>query len=338
MSLALAAALPACSTNPGNPFADSIQTFAPRPEAALVFTSNSYTAQAGAPREIFAIEAGGGGLSRLTFCNVEARRCDTAEAAPAPDRLRVALLRASDDNDRDGRLTEADGQALLVSDLSRGVEGPLFPQSSRIGGIDWSRVGEVLVYSAIVDGGLEDLFRVDPNGQNNRNLTTTPDVRERRPRIDPSGSVAAYERIEADGKGGIIIFQSTASQIRVTFGGPGSEPLPGTPYVVGSDADPDYSPDGRFIVFRRLTGAGNGGLGTWDIVTVRTDGSALAVVATGPLFRGAPDWGPLGIAFTEVDAATAATDLVVVAPDGSDRRVLASAAAGSVISNPRWLP
>ena len=152
-------------------------------------------------------------------------------------------------------------------------------------------------------GGLDDLFRVDPNGQNNRNLTVTADVTERRPRIDPTGSVAVYERIEGDGKGTIFVFNSTQSQFRVTSGGPGTAALPGTPYVVGADADPDYSPDGRSIVFRRLTATGNGGLGTWDVMTVRADGTGLAVVATGPAFRGAPDWGPLGIVFPEVDTA-----------------------------------
>jgi len=336
LSTVLAAALGACSTNPGNPFADSIQTLPPGPDAAVVFTTNSYAESGGAPRELFAVEAGGGGLTRLTFCNVDPRRCDTAEAAPASDRQRMALLRVVDDTDGDGRLTAADGQSLLVSDLSRGVEGPLFPQSTNVGGVDWSHVGEVLVYSADGTEGKDDLFRVDPNGQNNRNLTGTPAVRERRPRIDPSGSVAVYERIEADGKGRIFVFNSTQNQMPVTSGGPGTAALPGTLYVVGSDADPDYSPDGRSIVFRRLTDTGNGGLGTWDVLTVAADGSGLAVLASGPAFRGAPDWGPQGILFAEMDTGT--SELVVIQPDGSGRRTIVSVPAGMEISHPRWLP
>jgi Tol biopolymer transport system component len=335
--LVIAAALGACSTNPGNPFANSTQTVVPRAEAAIVFTTNSYSPVAASPRELFAVEASGGGLTRLTFCNIDPRRCDTAEAAPAPDRRRMALLRVSDDANGDGRLTGADGQALLVVDLSRGVEGPLFPQSSHLSGIDWSRGGEVLVYSADGDGAVEDLFRADPNGQNNRNLTATFNVRERRPRIDPSGSVAVYERIEADGKGQIFIFSSTLAQTRVTSGGPAGAALAGTPYVVGADADPDYSPDGRTLVFRRLTDTGNGGLGSWDVLTVRPDGTALAVVASGPAFRGAPDWGPQGIVFAEVDVAAGTSQLVVVQPDGTGRRAILSLPAAVTVSNPRWL-
>ena len=334
----LAAALGACSSEPGNPFADIVQTFPPPAAAAIVFTSNSYAQAPGAPRELFAVESGGAGLTRLTFCNVDPRRCDTAEASPAPDRQRMAILRVTDDSDGNGRLTADDGQALLVSDLGRAVEGALFPQSQHVGGVDWSRGGEVLVYSADGEGGLDDLYRVDPNGQNNRNLTVTADVRERRPRIDPTGSVAVYERIEADGKGQIFIFNTTQSQLRVTSGGPGTAALPNTLYVVGADADPDYSPDGRFIVFRRLTDTGNGGLGTWDVLTVRPDGTGLAVVATGPAYRGAPDWGTEGIVYSEVDVAAGTAELVVVQPDGTGRRSLLSLPAGLEISYPRWLP
>ena len=211
----LAAAAGACSSNPGNPFADTSQTLAPGPGSAIVFTSNSYTTVAGSPRELFAVEASGAGLARLTFCNRDPRRCDTSEAASAPDRQRMAVLRVSEDANADGGLTAADGQSLLVVDLSRAVEGRLFPQSSHVTGIDWSQGGEVLVYSADGDGAVEDLYRVDPNGQNNRNLTLSPNVRERRPRLDAAASVAVYERIEADGKGQIFIFASQLAQTRV---------------------------------------------------------------------------------------------------------------------------
>ena len=334
----LAAALGACSSTPGNPFANSNQTLPPPAAASIVFASNSYLPVAGAPRELFAMETSGAGLTRLTFCNIEPRRCDTSEAAPAPDRQRMAVLRVSEDADGNGRLTAADGQALLAVDLGRAVEGLIVPQASNASGIDWSRGGEVLVYSATGDGAVEDLFRVDPNGANSRNLTATPNARERRPRIDPTGSVAVYERIEADGKGAIFIFNSTLSQTRVTSGGPAGAPLAGTPYVVGADADPDYSPDGRTLVFRRLTDTGNGGLGSWDILTVRPDGTGLAVVASGAAYRGAPDWGPQGILFTEVSQSAGTTQLVLVQPDGTGRRSILTVPATLEISNPRWLP
>jgi Tol biopolymer transport system component len=331
-----AALLGACNTTYDNPFANSNPTVAPRADATIVYVSNGYASRLGAPDEVFAVGDGGAGVTRLTFCNNDTRHCSSVEAAPAPDRFRVALRRVDTDSNKDGQLTAADGEALLVVDLARSVEGGLLQSNAKVSGIDWSPSGDVLVYSAAGEGGIEDLYRADPNGQNTRNLTSTNTVRERRPRIDPSGSAALFERIDVDGKGQIWLFSSTGTQVRVTTGGDGSVALAGTPYVVGSDADPDYSPDGRSVVFRRLTGSGNGALGTWDILTARLDGTGLTTLVTGPAFRGAPDWGPKGIVFPEIDSASAR--LVLVQGDGAGRQVLVTLGSSFDISYPRWLP
>jgi dipeptidyl aminopeptidase/acylaminoacyl peptidase len=335
VALVAAALFGGCNTTYDNPFANSSPTLAPPPSAVLIYTSNGYATRGGSPREIFSAGEAGAGVTRLTFCNNETRRCDTVEAGPAPDRSRVSVRRVETDADRDGRLTPADGEALIIVDLSRGVEGGILPSTAKVSGIDWSPTGDVLVYSASGEGAMEDLYRADPNGQNTRNLTSTAAVRERRPRIDPTGSAALFERIDSTPKGQIWLFSSTGAQVRVTSGGEGTQALAGTPYVVGSDADPDYSPDGRSVVFRRLTATGNGGLGTWDIMTVRLDGSALTTLVTGPAFRGAPDWGPKGIVFPEIDSASAR--LVIVQADGSGRQVPVTLGASFDISHPRWL-
>ena len=90
------------------------------------------------------------------------------------------------------------------------------------------------------------------------------------------------------------------------------------------------------MVFRRLTGSGNGALGTWDIMTARLDGTGLTTLVTGAAFRGAPDWGPKGIVFPEVDSTSAR--LVLVQGDGSGRQVLVTLGSSFDISYPRWLP
>jgi len=333
-AIAAAALLGACNTTYDNPFANSNPTVAPRADATIVYTSNGYAARPGSPDEVFAVGDAGAGVTRLTFCNNGTRVCSSVEAAPAPDRLRVALRRVDADSNKDGQLTAPDGEALLVVDLARSVEGGLLQSNAKVSGIDWSPSGDVLVYSAAGEGGIDDLYRADPNGQNTRNLTSTNTVRERRPRIDPSGSAALFERIDVDGKGQIWLFSSTGTQVRVTTGGDGSAALAGTPYVVGSDADPDFSPDGRSVVFRRLTGSG--GPGTWDIMTARLDGTGLTTLVTGAAFRGAPDWGPKGIVFSEIDSTSAR--LVVIQGDGSGRQVLVTLGPSFDISYPRWLP
>jgi Tol biopolymer transport system component len=328
----LAAALAGCNTEYPNPFERSDTGVPPPVTSDIVYTSNNYTTRVGSPRDLFAAEEGGAGVTRLTFCNTEQSRCDNVEAAPSPERQRMAVRRVSSDSNNDGRLTPDDGEALMFVDLARGTEAELVPANAKVTGVDWSPLGDFIIYSANGEGGRDDIWIMDPNGQNNRNRTSTPAVTERRPRLNSTANSAVYERIETGGKGQIFIF----STFRVTSGGPGSDPLPGTPYIVGSDADPDFSPDGRLVVFRRLTGIGNGGLGTWDILTARTDGTELTLVASGPVFRGAPDWGTDGILFNEIDVAASRSQLVLIDPAGTNRRTPVTTGAAFQLSFPRW--
>jgi dipeptidyl aminopeptidase/acylaminoacyl peptidase len=333
----LAACAAGCNKDYANPFQTPNPTATPGPDAALLVTSDVWSASPGAPRELYAVAADGGQLTRLTFCNAADRICDNSEVAVGRDPARVVIRRIPADSDRDGRLTPADGETAVYVDLERGVEGTLLPTSGGVSGIDWSPADDLLVFSGQTLGEPDDLFRMDVNGANNRQLTASPTIRERRPRIDPTGSVAVYERIGEVGPGQVWIFGSSTSQVQVTQGGTLGEALPGTLYRVGSDADPDYSPDGRRIVFRRLTALGSGGRGDWDLLTVTVEGIGLAVIAQGARYRGAPDWGPQGIVFEEVGEDGRAS-LVLLSPDDGTRRTLASVSAGYTLSLPRWLP
>ncbi len=330
----LLATLPACNNNnrdDTNPFASSAQTTPPPKGAALIFASGLYTLTPGAPRELFAVNADGSNLTRLTFCN-STSLCDYAEASPAPDRERVGARRASVDNNGDGRIDESDGTALVFLDLRRGVEALLVPASRRVTGVDWApSTGTFFVYSALpAGGGNEDLFTIDYNGQNDRNLTCPSDasaqcnvaMRERRPRLDTSESAAAFQRIDASGASLVALFGSFSNQPALTAG--------------PNDADPVFSPDARRVAFRRQTDANAiEGFGSWDIVTVAIDGTGLQVVATGAAYRGAPDWGTNGLAWAEADSS--GQRLVVTGPDGSGARTIVTQAAGVALSNPRWL-
>lgn len=324
-----------CESNFPNPFANASRSVPPRASAAVIFTSDLH-ATPGTGREVYAVDADGSGLTQLTFCGTPAQACDTSAVSPAPDRQRAIVRRRLDSNGN-GRLDDGDGDALLFVDFVRGTLAGLVAATSQVEAIDWAPTGDVLVFSAAGEGGVEDLFRADPNGANNRNLTATANVRERGGRVDPSGTVAVYERIEQGAKPAIFVFVDRTRQVRVSTPGEGTAALAGTPYSVGSDADGAFSPDGGSLVFRRLTGIGAGGLGTWDIMKVAADGTGLAVVAGGADYRGAPDWGNDGIVFEEADGVSGARRLVVVQPDGSGRRVLVTAAPGTRLSEPRWL-
>ncbi|HUG51996.1 MAG TPA: hypothetical protein VMR21_00270 [Vicinamibacteria bacterium] len=334
---ALVGVFGACSGEYDNPF-DNANPMNPPPAAAdIVFTANTYSMRTGGGSDLFAMEDTGANVTRLTFCNTDDRRCDYVEAIPGPVRTRQAVRRLIDLDD-DGRITGADGESLRILDLSRAVEGELVPGNARVSGADWSPGEEVLYYSAVSQGGVEDIYQITSNGQSNQDLTVSAAVHERRPRFSASGTALAYERTDVSGLGQIWV--ATSLGLRgLTTGGAAGGALTGTRYTVGADADPVFSPDGQTLAFRRLVGAGNGGLGVWDVMTIRTDAATAPAVpiVTGAAFRGAPDWGPGGIVFVEVVAGSG-PQIVLVDATGGGRRVLFTAGVGYELAFPRWLP
>ncbi len=169
-------------------------------------------------------------------------------------------------------------------------------------------------------------------------ILNTPNVRERGARINAEVSRVVFERIDGvgAGKSEIWIFASSSAQGKITDSGITGDLLPGTLYLVGSDAGPDYSPDGANVVFRRLTSAAVAG-GAWDILTVPVTGGAPRVLASGPQFRSAPDWSAEGIVFSESNLATGGTDIVVINPTSGERRVIQSFGNGYKAGAPRWI-
>jgi WD40 repeat protein len=337
LAVVAATFLLSCGRTYDNPFAGSHPTTAPPAAASIVFTSNAHNARPTVGREVFAVEESGANATRLTTCNDDGAVCSTLEAVFGPDRRRAVVRRVLADTNSDDRLTGADGEGLFLIDFERSVEGPLLPVGARVSSVDWSALSDVIVYSGVGAGGQEDLFRMDPNGQNNRNITETTAIRERHPRVDPSGSIAVFERIDASARGEIWVYFTAQAQSRLTTGGEAGPALPQTAYSVGSDADPDYAPDGRRIVFRRLRALGDGRLGQWDLMTVGTDGTGLRTIVTGPAYRDAPDWGPRGIVFAETGS-DGRSEIVIVDADGANRRTVLTVGSGVDLGAVRWLP
>jgi len=325
--VALATSAAACGNNGSNPFAATSPSRPPAASAAIVFVSGSWTPEPGKSREVMAVAADGSGLQQLTTCARETPPCDVLQVAPSPDRSRIVAVRTTPD-------AEAGANALYFMDLSRSVQ-QIIVSKRRVQSADWSADGSFLLYSTVnPQTQNEDLFTSNPDGTNEQNLTDSLDVRERSARIDPFARTAAFEQFDTAGVSRIYLFRST----QVTSGTATGELLPGTPYVVGADATPSFSPDSSTLVFRRLTGVGNGGLGTWDLMTIPVaTGSTPATVASGPLYRSAADWSSAGILYVETNAAAGTSELVLIQPDGSGRKVLRSEAAGYRMDGPRWL-
>jgi hypothetical protein len=333
----LVLALPSCSTQYPNPFENSNQMTPPPAAAKIVFTANTYAARGGSGLDLFAMEETGANVTRLTFCNTADRRCDYLETIPGPVRARQAVRRLLDSNG-DGKVTSADGESLRIVDLSRAVEGELVAGNAHVSGADWSPGEEILYYSAADSATDDDLFQITTNGQSNQNLTSTTNMRERRPRFNLGGNALAFERIDATGRGQIWLATSLGLRT-LTPNAPAGEALPNTPYVVGSEADPVFSPDSKFVLYRQLVATGNGGLGQWSLMTIRTDitnATPTPLVSGGGAFRGAADWNATGIIFVETVSGSG-PQLVFVDASGGSRKVLLTAGAGFDVAFPHWL-
>lgn len=309
-----------------------VSTSVPATADTVFVASDAWSTRPGSTFELFSV-GGGSQATRLTFC----AGCQAISATPSLDRTRLALRRVDADTNQDTRLDENDRVTLLIVDLARQIEGPFLQGGWSTSSVDWASDGSFLVHTSSPDGGGDDLYQIDANALNNQRILTTPGVRERGARLNAAISRVVYERIDGLGAGRseIWIFGASASQVKLTDSGITGELLPGTLYLVGSDAGPDYSPDGATVVFRRLTSTAVPG-GAWDILTVPATGGAPTVLVSGPQFRSTPDWSKDGIVFSESNAA-GGTDIVVVDPSTRARRILQSFGSGYKAGAPRWI-
>ena len=325
-SIALAAA---CGNDPANPFNRFVTSRPPSADAVLLFVSGSWTDAPGAPREILALNADGSKLEQLTACGQSAQPCDFIQAAPSPERNRLIAIRTTPD-------AAAGTSALYFMDLSRAVETIIFP-NRRVFSADYSPDGTFVIFSAIPAQTTEgDLFYSQPNGQAEQNLTESLTVSERNPRIDPFARTVVFERSDESGTSRIYLYTSTP-----LTSGPATGPaLPGTPYAVGTDADPVFSPDGGSVAFtptdrhreRRPRHLGPAHAESGRDVDTRRDrhGPGLPRRPRLGLQGGSCSWRPT--------PRPSRSQLVLVQPDGSGRTVLRTEDASGRMGSPRWLP
>jgi hypothetical protein len=313
--------------------AAAASTAIPAAGDTVFIASDAWSTLAGATFELFSVGAGSQ-PTRLTYCT----GCQALSAAPSLDRTRIALRRVTADTNRDGKLDEFDRTSLLLVDLARQIEGPFLSDAWSTSSVDWASDGTFLVHTSSADGGPDDMYQIDSNAQNNQRILFTPNVRERGARINTAITQVVYERIDGagPGKSEVWVFISSTNQVKISDSGIVGEQLPGSLYLVGSDAGPDFSPDGASVVFRRLTSTSVPG-GAWDILVTTSAGGAPRVIASGPQFRSAPDWSKDGIVFSEQNLSTGGTDVVGIDPATNARRVIQSLPRGFKAVAPRWI-
>jgi Tol biopolymer transport system component len=178
-----------------------------------------------------------------------------------------------------------------------------------------------------------DLYLIQPDGSQDRQLTSLPGV-ELDPAWSPDGKTLAFTGTQAsdnpaDCVSGYVEFRCNFDIYTVTADGRDVQRLTTSPAY---ESDPAWSPDGQQIVFSsRDVGAPHGAL-----VVMQRDGSQRKQLTNGSFSVLTPTWSPDGqqIAFTFTDRER--SDIYVIAADGSGLTRLTQ--QNMLNANPAWSP
>ena len=216
--------------------------------------------------ELYVADAEGGHLTRVTQT-----RALYNHFAVSPNRKMIAANRYdAGDTSKNGRIEASDRKTLWVIDLEHKEEWPLAAEyDAGLGGIDWTPDREYIVASMRVDG-LIDIYRIHPDGSGFQNLTKNVN---KLLHVDDDQKFVSDVSVSFDGKWIVFLYSNRrigphriammrmdGSEAKfVTDGGGSTVKSAGGGWTPG-DFDPEFSPDGQFVVFQRSTGA-PGGLG-----------------------------------------------------------------------------
>jgi len=254
-----------------------------------------------------------------------------AQAQESNDPGLIVAARFSAANDGNPRLVAVNprngatrvltsGNQDQVPDLSPDGRTVVFERCLKA--LDCDQVGKINVWTMRVDGsGAHPLTTCDGN----RCLGAFD------PAFSPDGRYVAFSQDLLDANGvnfnGIFIMEADGTHARrITSSGPDGLP----------DGQPQFSPDGKQLVFHRELADGS-----YQLLTVRVDGTRLRELLPG-VDGSAPSWSPDGkrIAFTLVRHNTDSTlsDVATVRPNGADLTMVTKNPAGTASFAPDYAP
>lgn len=190
----------------------------------------------------------------------------------------------------------------------------------------WSADGSTVAFESSSDVDL-DIWAMDADGSNARNLSNDPSGPDLSPAWSPDGTQLAFWKQNFDGTGSIWVMDADGSnQVELT---------PETSVY----SHPAWSPDGGLIAFVSNRSGGN------ELYVMRPDGSGKRrLTFTVNSQEDHPNWSPDGtmLAFEACQddswpcVGSANTEIFVVRRDGTFRRRLTN--HSTIDGNPAWSP
>ena len=190
------------------------------------------------------------------------------------------------------------------------------------------------------------VWLTDADGTNARQLTDFADTDAYEgafdPAFSPDGRTLAIDAVD-DGVPGIFLIPARAPKGKLITEAD-AQRVTSAPADTAFDSEPQFSPNGKWIVFTRFSmecAEGPDGCQT-RIYKVRTNGSGLRLLV-GPEINGsAPDWHPSGLAivFDSHDTFFAPNvgHIMVMLADGSHKHVIVRGDSDSHYGNPSFSP
>jgi TolB protein len=226
------------------------------------------------------------------------------------------------------RFTPDGDEHVFVANPDGSNELQLFAMTSE--GSDWSADGSRIAFD-FFDGTTVQIGTINPDGSGFVQLTF-------------DSAFHASPTWSPDGKRIAIDFESaTEHGIQLIDASDGTVLLQVTSNPSGIDVEPQWSPDGQWIVFSRATGnRANRGRGTVTLFLVRPDGTGLHQLTPPGLnadFEGA-DWSPDGtkIAFSGKHNVPVNFGIWTIHPDGSGLTALIKGTPFAYFDRPTWSP
>src|SRR5437870_159848 len=217
---------------------------------------------------------------------------------------------------------------LFVANPDGSHEVQLLAMTSE--GSDWTAKGDKIAFD-FFDGSAVQIGTINPDGSGFLQLTFDPAFHAS-PTWSPDGKRIAFH-FECDTEHGIQIIDASDGTVLLQV----------TSNLSGIDVEPQWSPNGEWIVFsRRTVNRADRGKATVELFLVRPDGTGLHQLTPKGLnadFEGA-DWSPDGsrIAFSGKHNVPAVFGIWTIHPDGSGLTALIKGTDSAYFDRPTWSP